>query len=64
MVDSLWSLMEQTYRANGASNNGAQLMIRSDALDYMLKHYSENEIRDMLLNDFDKYHRLALSQRK
>ena len=57
--DKLWELMEKCYRKHGASINGAQLTMRDWSLEYMRKHYSDEEIEDMLLHDFDKYHELS-----
>lgn len=55
----LWRLMEDCYKKHGASSNDAQLIMRGNALEYMRKNYSDEEIKDMLLNQFGKYHELS-----
>lgn len=52
----LWSFMEDCYRKHGASNNGAQLIIRGRKLRDRVEKYGEEKVRWMLENDFDLYH--------
>lgn len=52
----LYELMESEYRKRGASNNAAQIISRENHLKSVLQLRSEEEVKDMILNDFDSYH--------
>ena len=52
----LYELMESEYKKRGASNNASQIMSRENHLKFMLQLRSEEEVKDMIINDFDAYH--------
>lgn len=54
----LYELMESEYRKRGASNNAAQITLRENHLKSVLQSRGEEEeeVKDMIPNDFDAYH--------
>ena len=54
--NELWKFMELCYKNHGASNNGAQLIMRGNILENRVKQYGEEKVRWMLENDFNTYH--------
>lgn len=54
--EGLWLYMEDCYRSHGASSDASQLILRAEHLTKMANIFSEDEIADMLKNDFYTYH--------
>lgn len=54
--EELYRFMESEYRKRGASNNGAQLIMRSNHFDFMVEFLGLKEVERMLKEDFDMYH--------
>ena len=55
----LYLLMEEKFLERGASNNAAQISIRYAIFTKMVSSYGADKVKNMLENDFDRYHRIG-----